>query len=65
MNSSPRRDRVGPEILRLITSARMACSAELLVGGTSGLARKVHSKGSSLSSLAQLLAVRVHWCQTQ
>ena len=62
MNSSPRRERVGPVILRLSTSVRMACSEELLVGGTSGSASKVHSAGSSLSSLAQVLAVRVHWC---
>ena len=27
MNSSPRRERVGPEILRLSTSVRSACSA--------------------------------------
>ena len=34
MNSSPRRERVGPDILRLSTMVRSACSAALLVGPT-------------------------------
>ena len=57
MNSSPRRERVGPEIFRLSTIPRRACSAALLVGCTSGRWMKVHRAGHSRSKLAQVLAV--------
>jgi len=65
MNRSPRVDRVGAEILRLLAIALSARSASLLVGGTSGSSRKVHTAGQSLIKFAQVLVVRVHWpCAT-
>jgi len=53
MKRSPRRERVGPEILRLTTMARSARSASLLVGATSARRRNVHSEIQDLRSCAQ------------
>jgi hypothetical protein len=58
MNCSPRRDRLGPEILRLSTSGRIARSASLFVGSTSVCVTKVHSAGHSCSRLSQGACVR-------
>ena len=52
-NSSPRLERVGPEILRLRTSARSARSASLFVGATAASSKKVQSAGYNLSRLAR------------
>ena len=57
--SSPRSERVGPEILRLSTMLRSACSAALLVGTRAAFVVKVHSAGHNFRMLAQVLAVRV------
>ena len=50
MKSSLRRERVDPEILRLSTIPRSACSAALLVGFTPGCVMNPHSAGHTLSS---------------
>lgn len=51
---------MSPEILRLSTTVRRACSAALLVGSTPGCVMKPHRAGHNLSRLAQVLAVRLH-----
>ena len=55
-----RRERVGPEILRLSTMLRIACAAALLLGDRAGFVVKVHSADHNFRMLAQVLAVRVH-----
>ena len=60
MKRSPRRERVGPEILRLTTMARSARSASLLVGATSGRRRNVYGEVQDLRSCVQVPAVRRH-----
>ena len=60
MKRSQRRERAGPEILRLTTMARSTPSASLLVGATSVWCRNVHSEVHDLSSCAQVAAVRRH-----